>query len=260
MRILLVDDVQATRELLASAFRQDQHEVDLAANGIEAVDLFARNRYDIVLTDIQMPILDGITAAQKMRELEAEDASRDRTPIIALTAGAKGATQQECHRVGIDRCLMKPIDLPLLCHEVEEMAKSPPTSQEDAVERAENVPHASTFDLEEALSRLRNDRDIFSRLAEFFIQDHREVLDGIEQGLQADDAEAVQRHAHSLKGMAASFSAEAVVSTALELETRAKDEQLADADKLFAELTGQVEALISDLKPYCNCSPPETGA
>lgn len=258
MRILLVDDVRATRDLLASAFRQEQHEVDLATNGIEAVDLFARNRYDIVLTDIQMPILDGITAAQRMRELEAEDESRDRTPIIALTAGAKGTSHQACLDVGIDRCLMKPIDLPLLYHEVESMAKSSPQSQEDAVERAEKAPHASTFDLEDALSRLRGDREIFCRLAQFFIDDHHEVLEGIRAGLEQGEAEAVQRNAHSLKGMAASFSADAVVATARELEICGKEERLAGGSELYAELAKHVEELIVDLKPYCCDETPES--
>jgi CheY-like chemotaxis protein len=110
IRILFAEDTKATRRLFAAACDGAKYSVDMAVNGQEAVDKFKRCGYDVVLTDLQMPVLDGIGAAKQMRTIEADEMSQRRTPIIALTASESQDTGERCRQAGIDTCLYKPID------------------------------------------------------------------------------------------------------------------------------------------------------
>ncbi len=107
LRILLVDDVRLNRELVARILTKIGHAVDLAEDGEESVRLFGQARYDLVLMDIQMPVMDGLEATRKIRELEAADGRR--TPVIAMTGQAVDGFREECLGAGMDDVLTKPL-------------------------------------------------------------------------------------------------------------------------------------------------------
>jgi signal transduction histidine kinase/DNA-binding response OmpR family regulator len=107
-RILIAED-NPDNQILISAFLADSpHIIDIAGNGVEAVDKFEKNSYDLVLMDIQMPLMDGYDATRKIRELESGQ-RRAGTPIIALTAHATTDERQKCLDAGCDGHLTKPI-------------------------------------------------------------------------------------------------------------------------------------------------------
>ena len=83
--------------------------VDLAENGRQAVEAFKRTRYDLILMDIQMPVLNGFDATGEIRALEAGQGRRRRTPIIALTANAMKGDEKKCLDAGMDGYLIKPV-------------------------------------------------------------------------------------------------------------------------------------------------------
>jgi signal transduction histidine kinase/ActR/RegA family two-component response regulator len=107
-RVLVVDDLETNRTLLDLFLRRHGFEPQVAAGGGEAVRLATENRYDAILLDLQMPDVDGYTAAQRIRS--AETAGR-RTPIIALTASLTRGTRERCLAAGMDDQLTKPLDL-----------------------------------------------------------------------------------------------------------------------------------------------------
>ena len=91
--------------------RSLQHEVasiTLAEDGREAVDLAAKNGYDLILMDVQMPVMDGYKATQKIREMEYEQGRGEHVPIIALTAYALRGDRERCLRAGMDHYIAKP--------------------------------------------------------------------------------------------------------------------------------------------------------
>ena len=106
-RVLLVDDSLENRELMRLLLSRQPLAVDEAGNGREAVDLFERNEYALVLMDIQMPTMDGYTATRMMRRIEERRALR-RTPIVALTAHAYEADIRKCMEAGCDAHIAKP--------------------------------------------------------------------------------------------------------------------------------------------------------
>ncbi len=108
LRILLVDDSEDNRFLIKAYFKNTLHEIEMAENGAVAVEKFKAGRYDLVLMDMQMPVMDGYTATRIIRDWEAEQ-GRHRTPIIALTAHALVEDVEKSLAAGCDTHLNKPI-------------------------------------------------------------------------------------------------------------------------------------------------------
>lgn len=106
-RVLLVDDSLENRSLMGLLLARQPLVIDEANNGREALELFRQNRYDLVLMDIQMPIMDGFTATRMMRRIE-ERSGRSRTPVVALTAHAYEADIRRCKEAGCDDHVAKP--------------------------------------------------------------------------------------------------------------------------------------------------------
>jgi CheY-like chemotaxis protein len=105
-KILLAEDDLSTRKLVLYALKE--YVVDVADNGQEAVDLFNVNQYDMVLMDIQMPVVDGIEASQVIRKIESEKQSKPRTVIMGMTAGWLPNLIDKCKIAGINDFLSKP--------------------------------------------------------------------------------------------------------------------------------------------------------
>jgi len=108
VRLLLADDVAMNRELVRALLAPFDIEIDAVENGIEAVNAFRANRYDLVLMDVQMPTMDGLTAARQIRDLRL--ASARTTPIIAMTANVLPEQIAKCSEAGMDDHLGKPMN------------------------------------------------------------------------------------------------------------------------------------------------------
>ncbi|HEX2675486.1 MAG TPA: response regulator [Polyangiales bacterium] len=108
LRILVVEDNPDTRTFVAQVLRASKHRVDEASDGAEALVSVAAVRYDMILTDIEMPRLDGVDATRAVRELEREQ-DREQTPIVAITAQDRPETRRRAHDAGMNGFLVKPV-------------------------------------------------------------------------------------------------------------------------------------------------------
>ncbi len=106
--VLLVEDNSINQKILLLSLNKEVKKIDVADNGKEAVDKFGKSKYDIILMDIQMPIMDGIVATRKIREVESSIHSR--TPIIAITANALHGDRETCLSAGMDDYISKPFN------------------------------------------------------------------------------------------------------------------------------------------------------
>ena len=106
LRVLMADDVAANRELVSAMLTRHGHRVDLAENGSQAVECAQRGGYDVVLMDVQMPVMDGLEAVRRIRRLPPPVGT---VPILALTANVMPNEQRRYLAAGMDRCLIKPI-------------------------------------------------------------------------------------------------------------------------------------------------------
>ncbi len=112
IRCLVVEDNAVNRELITVLLSPFPIEIDTACDGAEAVEAVSRGGYDVILMDMQMPVMDGLTATRRIRDMADHDAAR--TPIIAMTANVLPEQVQRCREAGMDDHLGKPINLPQL--------------------------------------------------------------------------------------------------------------------------------------------------
>ena len=108
LRVLLVEDNLVNQKLAVRILEKAGHQVTLAKNGLEAVSEFQHSDFDVVLMDVQMPVLDGYAATRAIRQMEEE--TRQHVPIIAMTAHALEGYREECLKAGMDDYVPKPID------------------------------------------------------------------------------------------------------------------------------------------------------
>ncbi len=108
MKVLVVEDNTLNAKFADAVLRRLGHEVDFAHNGKVGVEKFLNNDYDLILMDIQMPVMNGLEAAAKIRECEAQMGVKKRIPIIAITAFAMEHDRNNCLEAGMDEYMTKP--------------------------------------------------------------------------------------------------------------------------------------------------------
>jgi osomolarity two-component system sensor histidine kinase NIK1 len=111
LNILLVEDNLLNQRIVSFSLKKYNYEVDIANNGIEAIERFCEKRYDVILMDIMMPVMDGLEATLKIREIEKSQNIKVRTPIVALTANTMDNDREKCISYGMDDYLPKPFDV-----------------------------------------------------------------------------------------------------------------------------------------------------
>lgn len=111
LKILLVEDNLLNQRIVMFSLKKYNHEVTIANDGLEAVEKFSEAKYDFILMDIMMPVMDGIEATVKIREVEVMKQVEKRTPIIALTANTMDNDRNTCLSYGMDEFMAKPFDI-----------------------------------------------------------------------------------------------------------------------------------------------------
>jgi len=111
LMILLVEDNLLNQRIVTFSLKKYNHEVVIANNGVEAIEHFREKKFDVILMDIMMPVMDGLEATVKIRELESESQIEKRTPIIALTANTMDNDRDKCISYGMDEFMSKPFDI-----------------------------------------------------------------------------------------------------------------------------------------------------
>jgi CheY-like chemotaxis protein len=111
LKILLVEDNLLNQRIVMFSLKKYNHDVTIANNGLEAVEKFNEARFDVILMDIMMPVMDGLEATVKIREVEEIQKPDKRTPIIALTANTMDNDRTTCLSYGMDEFMSKPFDI-----------------------------------------------------------------------------------------------------------------------------------------------------
>jgi osomolarity two-component system sensor histidine kinase NIK1 len=111
LAILLVEDNLLNQRIVTFSLKKFNHEVVIANNGVEAIEHFNQRKFDVILMDIMMPVMDGLEATTKIREIENKNKIEKRTPIIALTANTMDNDRDKCISYGMDEFMAKPFDI-----------------------------------------------------------------------------------------------------------------------------------------------------
>ncbi|SDB02139.1 PAS domain S-box-containing protein [Desulfonatronum thiosulfatophilum] len=230
--VLLVEDNPVNQEVASGLLREFGLAVDLAEDGLKAVQAVWDKQYDIVFMDCQMPKLDGFEATRRIRSLES--GSR-RTPIVAMTAHAMATDKDKCLAAGMDDYLAKPVKTDDLYSVLEKyLSASLPKAPEDAgAERSRTDPSP---DLSST---------IHNRAMDIFGKHTPALLDQLKIAVDVRDAEKALMCAHTLKGSAANLRLEEVRALAEDMEAVLGQGDWAGAKALHA----RSEALVADMFP-----------
>ena len=256
-RILVVEDNAVNRKVAQRLLEKGGYTVTCVENGKEAVELLASGGFQEfagVMMDVQMPVMDGLQATRKIRELEEGKSSH--IPIVAMTAHAMESDRLRCLDAGMDAYISKPVRAQELLRTVRELT-SAPRSQKPEVEKeaapateelaAAERPTAETAP-EERVQDVKDDAVLMQQLAELFLGEWPAMQREIRMAFAEQNAEALKRAAHKLKGCVGVFSREAPYPTALSLEEAAKSGNLDEAAEILKRLEEETEDLRQKLK------------
>jgi PAS domain S-box-containing protein len=248
VRILLVEDNPINQKTAAAILRKAGFVVDVADNGLHALEAFDRGSYDIILMDIQMPEMDGYETTRAIRRREQNDRH---SVVIAMTAHVMKGDRERCLEAGMDDYLAKPINPEEVFSvlgkwlEPKPGAKPEPTTPEAAAGEAAvcRLVPAPAVDLEDAMDRFDNERGFFREMLAQFLQLLPGQMKEIEEALAANDADAVQKIAHNIKGSAGTLSARKLYSIVLQMEERGRAGDLSGMGELLEDLKCEIGLL-----------------
>ncbi len=251
-RILLVEDNDINRELASEYLRYTGAEVYLADNGGKAVEMIisGATRYDLVLMDIQMPVMDGFEATRQIRS----DSRYDNMPILAMTAHATYGDSQKILQAGMNAHIIKPINvkkmyeliLTFLSHDNVRFEKGQfPVDSDFSASESGTV---NGFDLVAALDRLDGNNTLFKRLLRRFAEKNSRTPASLTEELRSGNVENAYRIAHTVKSSSGTIGAVDLMNLAGLLETaignRVASEQ---TQELLARFTTELERVVGEL-------------
>jgi CheY-like chemotaxis protein/HPt (histidine-containing phosphotransfer) domain-containing protein len=235
LHILLAEDNRVNQRLAIAILQKQGHTVVVANNGQEALDALERQTFDLVLMDVQMPILDGFEATAAIRAKEQQ--TNTHIPIIAMTAHAMTGDRERCLAAGMDGYVAKPIQPQALAQAIENIPL--PAPQQQASESPQ-APCESCFDWSEALERIDGDMEFLRELVDMFLDEAPTLLSQIEEAAKNYDGERLQRTAHQLKGAMSNFGAKDAIKAAQTLETLGAKRDFANAETEYRTLQNEI--------------------
>jgi CheY-like chemotaxis protein len=239
--ILLVEDNAVNRKLAVTRLEQWGHNVSIAENGQQALDRLAQQGFDLILMDVQMPVMGGFEATAKIREREGQTGRR--TPILAMTANAMSGDRERCLQAGMDGYVSKPI-------RAEEMFNSIEQALSGGIFTAEIVAQtgpgpAAEFDYSAALARA--DQEVLEIIGDLVLEDCPRLLSDLVKAVAEGDQELIKRSVHTLKGMLGNFGETPALKIAEKADMLASTGRLADLPSYLPEIEAEAAVFLEAL-------------
>ena len=276
-RILLVEDNEINRRVALGLLHARGHQVVVAENGLVAVNMLAEQKFDVVLMDMQMPVMDGYKATTAIRN--REHLSGGHTPIIAMTAEALKGDRERCLETGMDDYVAKPIAAAEMYHAIERFpavclashAENPNAANDESVRTQSHVRMPKHADVEKSmLSESRTANAAVSALPKIDWNGVRELLScgadelrafaevarsetpnqmaEVRRAIETCDHQLLRRSAHLLKGSVNYFGVEELNQAALALETRGREESFEGTAEQLATLEHEMARFLAALE------------
>jgi two-component system sensor histidine kinase/response regulator len=253
-KILLVDDNEINQEVANEILEQVGFSVLIANDGQEAVDKVMQAKFDCVLMDIQMPVMDGYEASRAIRK----DNRFSSLPIIAMTANAMQGDREKCIEAGMNDHVAKPINPKELFSalvqwitvreglgggsDISKNEKSQPISEDNT------LPELPGIDVKAGLMRVNGNKKLYRKLLCDFYKNNKNIKQEIEQIINSGDLKLAERSVHTVKGVSSTIGANglAEVSQPLETELRSGNEDI--DEKLWDDFWSHLDAILSVVK------------
>jgi two-component system sensor histidine kinase/response regulator len=252
MRILLVEDNVVNQRVALGLLNRRGHDVRIAGHGREAVDLLEHERFDLVLMDLQMPVMGGIEATREIREREAATGAHVR--IVAMTAHAMTGDRDRCLAAGMDGYMSKPINP----KELFALIEQPSSRRHPPAAAAAPAPTAKIFDRQALLNRVAGDEELMDDVIRIFLEDCARQLTAIRGAVDQKSPDAIRTAAHALKGAAGNLSANRLFEAAGLLERIGAESRMDVVEAAWRRLSAEAASVIEALRTEISDSPEES--
>ncbi|MES2250248.1 MAG: response regulator [Pseudomonadota bacterium] len=222
-----MDDHPANRELVKMQLEALGYTSDQASGGLQALDLFARRRHDLIITDINMPGMDGYTLARALR------AQGSRVPIVALTADVAVRERERCESAGIDTALIKPILLDTLERTVRQLTLRDPDAAPSASAQRQDIAQGT----------------LPASVHQPLVQSLTDTAAAIRAALDAGDTAALGAGLHSLRGAFALIHEAGLAADCVAMETQLRDADLPALAQAFERFEPAARAALARRAP-----------
>jgi len=269
VRILLVEDHEINQQVATELLEQAQMIVTIANNGQDGVEAVREGTYDVVLMDIQMPVMDGYEATRLIRR----ERRFKKLPIIAMTANAMAGDREKCIEAGMNDHIGKPIHPPTLFeiidHYVKTAGKAPEATDNNVNQNVEveitvNKNRGSIrlpttlygIDIKSALANVNNNQQLLLKVLGTVCKRSREIPEQIQAELDKGDVEVAKRLAHTFKGVAGTIGATRLQQQAMGMELLLRESKTEQAAELIPSFSEELEKVILALDPLFSQSTP----
>ncbi|MBN2878326.1 MAG: PAS domain S-box protein [Clostridia bacterium] len=252
-RILIVEDNEINRLVAKDILLKAGFRIGEAENGEEAINEIHSRKYDLILMDIQMPVLDGYEATEIIRK----EFTKEELPIIALTADAVVETRNKVFEIGMNDYLSKPIDMDKLFSKLIKWLKIKDTfvTEGPVEDKAHIIEIMKTilydFNVEEALKRIGNNIEFYSNILNKYSGENADLAETMNLHYENKDYDKFRFIVHSAKGVAAYLGADALKNIFLEIETKLREKGpgiyiktlIFDSEKLLKNMFNEIRMM-----------------
>ena len=244
LSILVVDDDVLNQRMMRLILQREGHQIECVSNGLEAVNAVKTRAFDIILMDLQMPVMDGVEASRKIRALEK---GGERIFIVALTASYLPERGRELYEAGIDNYISKPFEVEHLRHilryGLENRKTRNVSSENPSSDEAASVSEG--LDHQIGIQRVGGDGETYRELLSDFIQELPEKLEIMKSCFRTKDSDGLYRAAHNLKGVSANLGALQLSEYAHRLEKLISESYTETLESALEEISNISDGLIT---------------
>ncbi|MBT7409926.1 MAG: response regulator [Methylococcales bacterium] len=216
---ILVAEDNAINQLLAKTLLQDAgFTVDIAKNGLIAIEMLEKTQYSCILMDINMPIMDGIDATKNIRQ----NPEYTELPIIAMTADALAGDKEKCLNIGMNDYISKPISVDQLMSVLSKWLKFENQTTSTQKDAALHYFSTDAINVNQAIKQFNNE-DLYFKTLALFKTNQESMFEQIEQTIQNQQIDSALRYLHTLKGMSSQIGAIALNQITTRIESQLKN-------------------------------------
>jgi len=253
-KILLVDDNAINQQVGQEILEHMGLQVDIASNGLEALEALEKATYDLVFMDVQMPVMDGYEATRRIRS----STRWTQLPVIAITAHALGTDRENSLQAGMNDQVNKPIDPEELMTVIAKYIKNNSRASTHAGElgfqgaNTDNPPWPKIPGIVsvEGLARVGGNRVLYKKLLLQFAHSNADTPDKLKNALATGDVKEASRWLHTVKGVAANIGANQLAAAAADLETALIPGSIADNEVLLQNFIASLTLVIDGIRAF----------
>lgn len=247
-QILLVEDNEINQQVARELLEQAGLKVTIAGHGQQAIDFLKTTPFALILMDLQMPVMDGLTATRQIRQQKLADG----IPIIAMTASAMTGDRDDCFAAGMNDYVSKPIDPFELTTTLHRHLKSrhqamPQASPQQSVTPNLDLQNIASLNASKGLLRVAGNTSLYRKLLLQFDQGQRHAVFEVRNALEHSDSTLALQILHNLKGVAANLSADRIANLAAEAEQALQEPRSKDIQSILDKLDHEVDRLCQDV-------------